>query len=65
MRQYLFVCSAGHPPETMVVEALGDDEALEKMMVLTRDHVSKKHSDMPPMTEEQMMSLIKTTWIKH
>ncbi len=64
MLQYTFVCSLGHQPETMTVEALSDDEALEKMMILARDHIAKKHSAMPPMSEEQMMSMIKTTWTK-
>jgi hypothetical protein len=65
MQRYAFVCSLGHEPETMIVEALSDDEALEKMMILARDHIAKNHSDKPPMSEEQMMSLIKTTWNKH
>ena len=64
MQRYSFVCSLGHSPETMTVDAINDDEALEKMMVLARMHISQKHSDMPPMSEEQMMSLIKTTWTK-
>lgn len=65
MLQYTFVCSLGHQPEAMTVEALSDDEALEKMMILARGHIAQKHSTMPSMSEEQMMSLIKTTWTKH
>ena len=65
MKQYSFVCSLGHTPETMIVEALNDDEALEKMLILVQEHIAKNHPDMPQMSEEQKMSMIKTTWTKH
>ena len=64
MIQYSFACSLGHEPETMSVYALGDDEALEKMLLVAHDHMQKMHGNLPPMTEEQLMSLIKTRWTK-
>ena len=64
MNRYTFECSLGHAPEVMVTMALSDDEALVNMMNLVRTHIAKAHATMPPMSEEQMMSLIKTTWTK-
>ena len=60
---YTMVCHDGHPAETMTVEARDDNEAMAKMMPMTKAHLAQKHSGMP-MTDDQVMEHIMTHWTK-
>ncbi|HSW37561.1 MAG TPA: hypothetical protein VLG37_04320 [Candidatus Saccharimonadales bacterium] len=53
----------GHEPQTMTVEAMDDDEAMEKMMAMQKAHLAEKHSDMP-MTDDQVREHIMSHWTK-
>ena len=64
MATYTFVCQQGHEPETMTVQAEGDDEAMTKMMPLAKDHLAKVHQGGPVMSDEQVMGMIKGGWTK-
>ncbi|KKS70899.1 hypothetical protein A3A14_02835 [Candidatus Daviesbacteria bacterium RIFCSPLOWO2_01_FULL_43_38] len=61
---YSLVCADGHDPETITVEAMGDEEAMTKMMVKSKAHLDVNHSEMASMTEEQSRAFISSHWTK-
>ena len=56
--KYSFTCPA--PCNYQIkVDAQYDDEAVRKIMEEGKIHAKKAHPDMPPMTEEQMKSMLR------
>ena len=56
--KYSFTCPAPCN-EKIEVDAQNDTEAIEKLLVAGKAHAKKAHPDMPPMTDEQMKSMLK------
>ena len=44
----------------MKVDAKNDDEAISKLMVAGKAHMKESHPKMPPMSDEQMKSMLKS-----
>ena len=63
MATYSLMCDQGHDAETMTVEAMNDDEAMEMMMAKCKDHFMAKHPDMN-MTDDQVKDHIMSHWTK-
>ena len=57
--KYSFSCPAPCNYE-IKVDAKDDDEAINKIMAEGMKHAKKDHPDMPPMTEGQMKTKIRT-----
>jgi predicted small metal-binding protein len=57
--KYSFTCP-GPCNYEIKVDAKDDQEAIGKIMTEGVEHAKKDHPDMPPMTEEQMKSMIRT-----
>jgi len=62
--KYTFQCSQGHDPETMEVEAMNDDEAMEKLLPMAKEHLAAKHSEMASMSDEDVKNMIMGGWKK-
>jgi hypothetical protein len=45
--------------QVMKVDAKNDDEAISKLMVAGKAHMKESHPKMPPMSDEQMKSMLK------
>ncbi|MBI3573103.1 MAG: hypothetical protein HY092_02795 [Candidatus Kerfeldbacteria bacterium] len=61
--KYEFTCSQGHAPKVMTVEAMNDDEAMTKMMAMTKEHLAEMHKDMN-MSDDEMKKMIMGGWRK-
>jgi hypothetical protein len=57
--KYSFTCPAPCNYE-IKIDAMGDDEAVNKIMAEGVKHAKKDHPDMPPMTEGEMKTMIRT-----
>jgi hypothetical protein len=63
--KYTFTCGTGHEPMDLSIDAMNDDEALEKIMVLVKAHGAQFHANIvPALSDEQVMSLVKAMWKK-
>jgi hypothetical protein len=56
---YSFTCPAPCNYEVKV-DALNDDEAINKLMAAGKVHAKAVHPDMPPMSEQQMKDMLKS-----
>jgi hypothetical protein len=61
--KYSFKCPAPCNEE-IKVDAENDDDAVKKLMVAGKAHIKAAHPDMPPMTDEQMKSMLKAAMKK-
>lgn len=57
--KYSFTCPAPCNYEVKV-DAKNDDEAVEKIVEAGTVHAKQAHADMPPMTKEQMVKMVRT-----
>lgn len=53
----------GHAPITMDVQADNDETALQLMMAKAKPHLASVHANQP-MTDDQIMGVIKKGWKK-
>lgn len=55
MAKYSLTCNQSHEdaPETFTVEADSDDEAVGKMLEVSKAHGAEKHSEAASMSEEE------------
>lgn len=60
---YTFTCEQGHEPKTFTADAENDDEAMETIMAMAKDHLGEVHSDMT-MTDEEIKNMIMGAWTK-
>ena len=56
--KYSFKCPAPCNKE-LNVDALTDDEAINKLMAAGKGHAKEAHPNMPPMSEQQMKDMLK------
>jgi hypothetical protein len=61
--KYSFKCPAPCNEE-IEVDAQNDNEAIEKLMTAGKAHAKKAHPNMPPMTDEQMKTMLKANMKK-
>ena len=66
MAKYSFTCDMGHDqPMVMEVEADYDELAMTEMMEKAKAHLAEMpHEGMEPMSDEEMMAMIKEKWSK-
>ena len=57
--KYSFKCP-GTCSYEVKVEAKNDDEAVGKIIKEGEDHRKQAHPDMPPMTEEQLKTIVRS-----
>jgi len=57
--KYSFKCP-GTCNYEVKVEAKNDDEAIRKIIKEGEDHRKQAHPDMPPMTEEQLKTIVRS-----
>jgi predicted small metal-binding protein len=56
--KYSFKCPAPCNKE-IKVDAVTDDEAINKLMAAGKVHAKEAHPNMPPMSEKQMKDMLK------
>ena len=57
--KYAFTCPAPGCGHTMYVEAVDDNEAIEKLIVQGNEHGKDTHPSMPQMSQEQTQTMVR------